>query len=505
MNKNKHQAFGTKHQGGYSLVLCTFMGFLLSLTCNAQQDHVQTVRGFSKAYTQQDFEQAKKHLSADFAVGIYDRKHENFLWKTFTEQFPCDSMVYVASLGEDKATVLLYPKGKPGQSTTFTFDEVGLVRHIAVFDKMYHVDREAKAELIKAIPFEEKNGSIILRCRINDSPRELRLLFDTGADGMAVSTALGEELGLKITRNNSASIVGGNVQIQVSDGNTVHIRDFVFPNQGIALFDNYGKDTDGIIGNTLLKRYIVRVDYDQKQMYLYTMGQYDFGAKGTTLPLELGSNLHLPVALTMNGGKKYEGQLYFDTGASYNLILFRPFVLKNRLLVDGFKSLGSASSVSMGMSTPTFVGLGESMRIGEQLHTDNFLLSLMGGSAQNQNWNPDADGSLGVGIIGRYNFTVDLLSKRIHFEPNSRYDMPADFVFENHVFHFDLNRDLYVGKVLDPAGLYHSVTAINGSKVDQWLKKKNLQEELVKVRRKAPVVIETGPSNENKVFKIEKE
>ncbi|HMR19738.1 MAG TPA: hypothetical protein PKA53_10610, partial [Sphingobacterium sp.] len=188
----------------------------------------------------------------------------------------------------------------------------------------------------------------------------------------------------------------------------------------------------------------------------------------------------------------------------YNLILFRPFVLKNRLLVDGFKSLGSANTLSMGMSTPTFVGLGESMRIGEQLHTDNFLLSLMGGSAQNQNWKPDTDGSLGVGIIGRYNFTIDLLNKRIHFAPNSRYEIPADFVLTNHVFHFGLDRTLYIGKVMDPAGLQHRVVSINGKKVEDWLKARDLQAQLTKELKKKDVKIETEQSGERKVFSLKK-
>jgi hypothetical protein len=234
------------------------------------------------------------------------------------------------------------------------------------------------------------------------------------------------------------------------------------------------------------------------------MGRYDFGTAGTTLPLEMGSNLHLPISLTMNGGKSYEGQLYFDTGASYNLILFRPFVLKNRLLVDGFKSLGSASTVSMGMSTPTFVGMGESMHIGEQLHTDSFLLSLMGGSAQNQDWQPDADGSLGVGIIGRYNFTVDLLNKRIHFEPNSRYGTPLDFVLADHVFHFDLGRTLFVGKVLDPAGLQYKVVSVDGKKVGAYLKNRDLRSELAKALKKKDIVVEAEQGGEKKVFQLPK-
>jgi len=349
-----------------------------------------------------------------------------------------------------------------------------------------------KAERVWTIPFEDHNGAIVLRCRINDSPRELRLLFDTGADGMAVSEALGEEIGLEATLAHSASVVGGEVQIRVSTGNTVHIGDFAFPHQGIALFPKLHKDVDGVLGNTLLRKYIVRVDYDRRVMALYTPGRHDFGTTGATVPITFdGSSLLLPVTLAMNGGKRFEGRMLFDTGAAYNLILFRPFVRRNRLLVDGFLPLAAGQTMSMGVASPTYVGLAESMRIGEGLHTDGFLLSLMAGSGQNREWTPAADGSLGVGIIGRYNFTVDLPARRIHFEPNSRYGASAAFVLAGHVLHFDLAGELYIGSIANPEGLYHKVAKINGHSVDKWLKKKNVRKELTKEWKKTDVRIET--------------
>ncbi|MGY0035194.1 aspartyl protease family protein [Pedobacter sp. NJ-S-72] len=83
------------------------------------------------------------------------------------------------------------------------------------------------AGLLKVkLPVEVSNGSIIITLKLNETSRPLRLLFDTGADGMAVSQRLADSLGLKVSRKQQTSVVGGNLEISVSEGNTVHLGGF---------------------------------------------------------------------------------------------------------------------------------------------------------------------------------------------------------------------------------------------------------------------------------------
>lgn len=84
-----------------------------------------------------------------------------------------------------------------------------------------------KAKEVARIPFESHNGTIIVTVKLNDFPRPLKLLFDTGADGMAVDQGLADSIGLKITRTQKASVVGGSMDISVSTGNTVHMGNLI--------------------------------------------------------------------------------------------------------------------------------------------------------------------------------------------------------------------------------------------------------------------------------------
>ena len=71
------------------------------------------------------------------------------------------------------------------------------------------VSNNIPSKLQAKIPFETEHGSIILKVRLNNNSRILRLLFDTGADGMAIDQSTADSIGLKISRKQNATVVGG--------------------------------------------------------------------------------------------------------------------------------------------------------------------------------------------------------------------------------------------------------------------------------------------------------
>lgn len=279
-----------------------------------------------------------------------------------------------------------------------------------------------RAKEVARIPFESKNGTIVLTVKINDYPRPLKLLFDTGADGIAVGEGLADSIGLKISRKQKASVVGGSVDISVSGGNKIQMGSFVFNNQSIAIFKQMHKEgTDGIIGNTLARHYIVKVDYDRKVLLLYNFG--DFEEKGgTAVPFTFPAGLFIiPGTLSITTETPHTGNFVFDTGAAYNLICFRPFVKQHKLLVSGFKAESHGSTVSMGMTTPTFAGKAAAFSFSNIPPLKNMSVTLMAGGGQSESWSPGFDGSIGVGLISRYNFCINMQKKQIYLIPNQSY------------------------------------------------------------------------------------
>ena len=145
----------------------------------------------------------------------------------------------------------------------------------------------------------------------------------------------------------------------------------------------------------------------------------------------------LPGQLEIVKGKSYAGHFVFDTGASYDLICFRPFVRQNRLLVSGFKPEFQAATVSMGTTSPTFYGKSYQFTIPSLPAVEKLPVTLMGGSGDNENWNPGADGSIGVRLLSRYNITINAATNQIYLSPNKLHSYPQDFTLKNYQFGWD--------------------------------------------------------------------
>lgn len=70
------------------------------------------------------------------------------------------------------------------------------------------------------------------------------MLFDTGADGMALNPDSAYKAGVVVTKSKSASVVGGSQQVQYSADNTIYIGDQVLKIKVWSFFQNMALTTD---------------------------------------------------------------------------------------------------------------------------------------------------------------------------------------------------------------------------------------------------------------------
>lgn len=270
------------------------------------------------------------------------------------------------------------------------------------------------------LPFRIEGGSIILSARLNDSPRVMSFLLDTGADGMAIRRSLADSIGLKVSHSQEASVVGGRKTVQISADNVLRLSDSLsLKKQNIAIFERVRNGTDGIIGLNLIRKYITEVNFDTQTISLYTFGDYIFQRKGRMIPLRVPSLIMLPSALNLTGDKSISGNFIMDTGANYYLIAFSRFVRQNRLLLSGFKPEGSGATVSLGHSTPVFYGHARSLKVGSVV-SKNVPVTLQASTGGDSSNHTDVDGSIGIQFFSDFNFTIDLLRKVVHLSPRKK-------------------------------------------------------------------------------------
>lgn len=259
-------------------------------------------------------------LSNDFSIGVYSGKSAKSNLQVILNNLKVDSIKMghvVDSVDRRFASLNFYSNGKDTLSSRAWLNERNQLLYIDLFDQLYRLERYGKSVLVKSIPFELENGFIILTAKVNQFKRPLRFLFDTGADGMAMSKSLADSIGLEVIHQQTASVVGGQQNISISRNNSVFFDSFELKQQSVGIFDQMGSKYDGIIGNLIAREYIIKVDYDRKRMDLYTFGDFEYGNEDISIPIAFNTGLiHLTTKIKV-GQKTAEGNFIFDTGAGY--------------------------------------------------------------------------------------------------------------------------------------------------------------------------------------------
>lgn len=394
------------------------------LSTRAQVPVTEVIEALQKAINQRDTSLITPYLAPHFSINTWNWPTSGkilpgviaHLNKDFTFQTTKAKPMKAAT---GKTSVKLELKSKNDNKIkkgTMVLNRDGKIEYISFFDELYGMHRDKKSKLVATVPFEFEDGEIMVKLRLNDSPLEMKFLFDTGADGMAITNTMADSVGVKVTRKQSTSVVGGNTDVQISTGNTFHLGAVSVPNKNMAIFPSEHLGVDGILGLSVASDYIIEVDFDASVLRLYTLGKFQYQKNSHTIPVTVPSGVAiLDGSLNITGEKEYKGRFIFDTGAKFSLVCFENFVRPNRLLLSGFKYDTVGNMTSFNHNTMIYTGKAHSFSLGQnQLEQKAMPVTLQASNGKND-WTPGADGSLGIGFSQKYNFIINLVDKEINF------------------------------------------------------------------------------------------
>lgn len=424
---------------------------LLTGAIYAQNKSIQeSLKSFEKSFQNKDYNSIKNLLATQFTVGVGDSSSNEYYLNGIFNAFPVlDSIQIgktVAIKNETYALVDFCFRGKEKKPSQIVFNSENKILYVTFFDALYKVDRHAKVKEVASIPFEILEGGIAIKIKLNKSDREFVMQFDTGADGMALNPDSAYKAGVVVTNTKSASVVGGRQEVKYSANNTIHIGNQTLPNQGLVIFPKNGV-YDGLFGANLLRNYITSVNFDTMTVDLYNFGNFNYWGKAK--PLVFDYKTGLPVVklkLTFEDKKSVEGNFTFDTGAGYDLIAYGPFNHKYDLQAS-LKTEYTSTNHSLGHQTQIIGGAIPNISINGN-NFPNVTIALQEYQENNKNW-ASADGSLGIDLIRRFNFTIDLLHKTVYLEPNKNFKKPSSFYLSGIELDFDDQNNLIVKKIVN--------------------------------------------------------
>ncbi|MDI3319796.1 aspartyl protease family protein [Pinibacter soli] len=406
------------------------------------------VSALNRSFQTRDASVYRLFLASDFSVGVYSRPSAEGVLQNIAEHFSLDSLRLktMVTSGEKKRMVLQgFSEGKSIETAAWLNDRNELL-YVDLFDQLCGVDKYQRSILKARIPFQMVNGFIVVTARLNQSSRPLRLMFDTGADGMALKKSVADSLGLVKSRRQNTSVVGASMEVSISSDNTLHLDTLTIPKNNIALFESIGGGLDGILGNTLARRFITKVDFDKMVIELYNFGNYAFEKEGTTVAVRLANGVPVVPGILKVGTQEAGADFVFDTGAGYYLVGFGPFVENHQLLTSGFLPYSSGTTVSLGHASTSVTGDFDKLNLGS-LELKHFPGVLQVYETGDEKWAGDRAGSLGIKMLHRFNFTLDLGRQLVHFTPNKASGLPYDFVLNGVYFTFNEKEQLVVESV----------------------------------------------------------
>ncbi|MCD0472236.1 retropepsin-like aspartic protease [Flavobacterium sp. JAS] len=421
------------------------------LCANAQKSTIpQVIKAFGKSFQNKDYNSLKNLLAPEFTVGVGDSSSNEFYLNGIFNAFPAlDSLQVGKSTvvkNETRVAVDFCFKGKEKKASEIVFNKENKILYVAFFDKLYRVDRNAAVQKVASIPFEMIENAIAIKIKLNKSDREFLMLFDTGADGMALNPDSAYKAGVVVTSNKSTSVVGGSQQVQYSANNTIYIGNQTIPNQGLVIFPK-SSVYDGLFGANLLRNYITKVNFDTHTIDLYNFGSYVYDGKAKPFVFDYKTGLPVvKLSLTFEDKKTVEGNFTFDTGAGYDLIAYGPFNHKNDLQ-KSLKTEYVSTNHSLGKQTQIIGGTIPNISINGNNFPD-VTIALQEYQEDNKSW-ASADGSLGIDLIKRFNFTIDLLHKTMYLEPNKSFKKTSSFYLSGLDLDFDEQNNLIIKRIIN--------------------------------------------------------
>ncbi len=288
------------------------------------------------------------------------------------------------------------------------------------------------AKLLTRFPFAQLNGGIVvLKAKVDNCVDSLNFVLDTGSGGISLDSVTVQELGIPIKK--SGRTIRGIAGLKLVDfayDHTLHLKgldvqhlDFHI-NDYELLSSVYGVRIDGVIGYSFLRRYIVKINYDEMMIEVYSPGVLKYPRGGFMMHPDF-SNLPLYPA-SLNDGRTVVNRFIFDTGAGLCFLLSKDFVEDSSIMKKGrqvyttqAEGLGGKKVMTLTVIKEVKIGPYKFKQVPVHIFDDEFNVTSY----------PILGGIIGNDLLRRFNLILNYPEQRIYLKPNSHAYENFDYAY----------------------------------------------------------------------------
>ncbi|HTM92777.1 MAG TPA: aspartyl protease family protein [Flavisolibacter sp.] len=318
--------------------------------------------------------------------------------------------------------------------------------------------------------FEQMTGGVvILKARFDSFKDTLNFILDTGSGGISLDSSTTDYFGLKGTPSNrTIRGIAGIRNVSFLNNRKLHVHGLTIDSLNFHINDYsiltavYGEKIDGIIGYSVLSRYIVKIDYDSSKIEFWTKGLYKYPRGGflfrpviSTIPIQQAR---------VRDAKAVNARFLYDIGAGLNMMLSTDFLKDSALLTNKRKlyvkeAEGLGGKIDMAMTVIKEVKLGpyKFRNVPIYVFSDSFNITSY----------PYLGGLIGNDLLRRFNVIMNYDRRDIYLTPNSHFADPFDYSYTGiELYYMDgviIIGDVAEGSPAEEAGLQEGdiIVAVN--------------------------------------------
>jgi hypothetical protein len=291
-------------------------------------------------------------------------------------------------------------------------------------------------------------GVVIIQAKLDEFSDTLNFILDSGSSGISLDSTTVAYFGLKPSPSDRTirGIAG------IKKVGFLYDRKLTFPglvvdsldfhvNDYSVLTTVYGEQIDGIIGYSLLSRYIIKLNYDSLRIEICSNGTLRYPRGGYLIKPYINT---LPVhGARIRDERVVNTRFLHDVGAGVCLMLSREFVddsafLRKKRKLYPKEGEGVGGSIIMNMTVVKEIKLGpyRFRNVPAYIFNDDYNVTSY----------PYLAGLIGNDLLRRFNVIFNYQKRDIHITPNTHFREPFDYSYSGIELYF-LEGRIEVGSI----------------------------------------------------------
>ncbi len=282
------------------------------------------------------------------------------------------------------------------------------------------------------VPFTQLTGGIvIMRARVGNAPDTLNFILDTGSSGISLDSSTASYLGLKpVPTERTIRGIAGIRKVSFLYNQQLHLPGLTVDSLNFHINDYsiltavYGEQIDGIIGYSLISRYIMKIDYDSMRIGIWTHGTIRYPKGGYLLKPTI--NMLASQPLRVKDERTLNSRFLYDMGAGLCMLFSRDFIEDSFLISKKRKHFikegeGLGGKIDMDLTILKEVKLGP-------YRFRNVPTYIFDDENNITNY-PNMGGLIGNDLLRRFNTILNYEKGDIYLIPNKHYSDPFDYSY----------------------------------------------------------------------------